>query len=142
MICFNKPIRDNQTCKLIKFHIFRFYPTFDMLYLNVYRVQKCKKHLCYNLFWVPTSLTGLFDAGVPVYLAPWTACPPGGKPTAVSLPPGGKLSRDILPPTLVIFTPGGQAVQASLSCPPPIQRIFFCVMFTIICNISIITCNS
>ena len=32
-------------------------------------------------------------AGVPVYLAPWTACPPGGK-----------LSRDILPPTLVNFT--------------------------------------
>ena len=47
--------------------------------------------------------------GVPVYLAPWTACPPGGK-----------LSRDILPPALVILTPGGQAVQAGLSCPPPI----------------------
>ena len=31
----------------------------------------------------------------------------------------GKLSRDILPPTLVILTPGGQAVQAGLSCPPP-----------------------
>ena len=55
MICFNKPIRDHQTCKKIKFHIFRFCPTFDMLYLNVYHVQKCKKHLCCNLFWVPTQ---------------------------------------------------------------------------------------
>ena len=26
-----------------------------MLYLNVYLVQKCKKHLCCNLFWVPTQ---------------------------------------------------------------------------------------
>ena len=41
--------------KKIKFHIFRFYPTFDMLHLNVYLVQKCKKHLCCNLFWVPTQ---------------------------------------------------------------------------------------
>ena len=31
--------------KRIKFHIFRFYPTFDMSYLNVYPYQKCKKHL-------------------------------------------------------------------------------------------------
>ena len=60
-------------------------------------------------------------AGVPVYLAPWTGCPPPPrvKSTTVGLPPGGKLSRDILPPTLVIFTPGDQAVQAGLSCPPP-----------------------
>ena len=29
-------------------------------------------------------------AGVPVYLAPWTGCPPGGKPTMVGLPPGGQ----------------------------------------------------
>ena len=28
--------------------------------------------------------------GVPVYLAPWTACPLGGKPTAVALAPGGQ----------------------------------------------------
>ena len=75
-------------------------------------------------------------AGVPVYLAPWTACPPGGKPTAVNLPPGEKLSRDILPPTLVIFTPGGQAVQAGLSRTPPntskiyihVILLFFCII--------------
>ena len=29
--------------KKIKFHIFRFCPTFDMSYLNVYPHQKCKK---------------------------------------------------------------------------------------------------
>ena len=71
--------------------------------------------------------------GVPVYLAPWTACPLEGKSTAVGFPPptptppGGKLSRDILPSTLVIFTPGGQAVQAGLSCPRPTQvKIYIC----------------
>ena len=55
VICFNKPIRDHQTCTKLKFHIFQFCRTFDMLYLNVYLVQKCKKHLCCNLFWVPTQ---------------------------------------------------------------------------------------
>ena len=49
-------------------------------------------------------------AGVPVYLAPWTGCPPGGN-----------LSRDILPPTLVTFTPGGQHIPAGLSCPPGVK---------------------
>ena len=40
--------------KKIKFYIFRFCPTFDMSYLNVYPRQKYtkKKHLCCNLFWV------------------------------------------------------------------------------------------
>ena len=56
MICFNKPVHDHQTCqKNIKFHIFRFRSTFNILYLKVSLVQKCKKHLCYNLFWVPTQ---------------------------------------------------------------------------------------
>ena len=27
-----------------------------MLYLNVYLLQTCKKHLCCNLFWVPIQL--------------------------------------------------------------------------------------
>ena len=57
----------------------------------------------------PSDMSDKICAGVPVYLAPWTACPPGGK-----------LSRDILTPALVILTPGGQAVQAGSSCPPPI----------------------
>ena len=62
MICFNKPVRDHQTCKKkkqIKFRIFQFCPTFDMLYLNVYLVQKCKKHLCCICFRLPHRLTGL-----------------------------------------------------------------------------------
>ena len=49
-----------------------------------------------------------------------------------SLPPGGNLSWDILPPVLVIFTPGGQAVQAGLSCPPPpahIKKILLCDVY-------------
>ena len=51
----------------------------------------------------------------PGQLAPWGASQP-----RLACPPGGKLSRDILPPALVILTPGEQAVQAGLSCPPPI----------------------
>ena len=52
-------------------------------------------------------------------LPPGQLTPRGASQPRLACPPGGKLSRDILPPTLVIFTPGGQAVQAGLSCPPP-----------------------
>ena len=52
-------------------------------------------------------------------LPPGQVAPRGASQPRLPCPPGGKLSRDILPPTLVIFTPGGQAVQAGLSCPPP-----------------------
>ena len=38
--------------KKIKFHIFRFRPTFSMLSRKVVSLQKCKKYLCCNLFWV------------------------------------------------------------------------------------------
>ena len=53
---------------------------------------------------------------------------PGGKPTAVALPPGGKLSRDILPPTLVIFTPwGGKLSRPVYLAPRPTQvKIYTC----------------
>ena len=65
----------------------------------------------------------------PSLSCPLDSLPPGGwgKITILCLPPGGKLSRDILPPTLVIFTPRGQAVQAGLSCPRPTQvKIYTC----------------
>ena len=75
--------------------------------------------------------------GVPVYLAPWTACP-RCKLTAVGStpPPPGKLSSYILPPpTLVIFTHRGQTVQPCLSCPPPntskkthVILLLFCII--------------
>ena len=58
-------------------------------------------------------------AVVPVYLAPWTACPPGGNPTAVGLPPGGQAVPGYLAPHPGYLHPRGQAVQAGLSCPPP-----------------------
>ena len=70
---------------------------------------------------IPTS-------GVTVYLAPLDSLPPGG----------GKLSRVILPSTLVIFTPGGQAVQTGLSCPPPIQGQLFNLMFSIYLQYTVI----
>ena len=57
---------------------------------------------------------------------PWLPCPPGG----------GQAVPGYLAPTLVIFTPGGQAVQAGLSCPPPntskkyihVILLFFCII--------------
>ena len=52
-------------------------------------------------------------------LPPGQLAPQGLSQPRLACPPGGNLSRDILPPALVIFTPGGQAVQAGLSCPPP-----------------------
>ena len=71
-------------------------------------------------------------AGVPVYLAPWTGCPPGGKPTMDRLPPGGQPvpgyptphpgylhPRGATYPGWFILPPGGEDKPAVLSCPPP-----------------------
>ena len=73
-------------------------------------------------------------AGVPVYLAPWTGCPPGGKPTMVGLPPGGQPvpgyptphpgylhPRGATYPGWFILPPGGEVKPAGLSCPPPMN---------------------
>ena len=70
--------------------------------------------------------------GVPVYLAPWTGCPPGGKPTMDRLPPGGQPvpgyptphpgylhPRGATYPGWFILPPGGEDKPAGLSCPPP-----------------------
>ena len=60
-------------------------------------------------------------------LPPGQLAPRGASQPRLACPPGGKLSRDILPPALVILTPGGQAVQAGLSCPPPPYKENFVV---------------
>ena len=65
------------------------------------------------------SMTLHYFPGVPVYLAPWTACPPGDKATAVCLPPGGQAVPGYLAPHPGYLHPRGEAVQAGLSCPPP-----------------------
>ena len=66
-------------------------------------------------------------------LPPGQLAPRGSSQPRLACLPGGKLSRDILPLTLVIFTPGGQAVQAGLSCPPPSTNkniyMLFCYFF-------------
>ena len=74
------------------------------------------------------------SSGVPVYLAPWTGCPPGGKPTMVGLPPGGQPvpgyptphpgylhPRGATYPGWFILPPGGEVKPAGLSCPPPMN---------------------
>ena len=63
----------------------------------------------------------VFDAGVPVYLAPWTGCPPGGKPTMVGLPPGGQPVPGYPTPHPGYLHPRGQHIPAGLSCPPGVK---------------------
>ena len=58
------------------------------------------------------------STGVTVYLAPLD-----------SLSPGGKLSRDILPPTLVIFTPGGASCPGRFILPPANTCKNICMLF-------------
>ena len=61
--------------------------------------------------------------GVPVYLGPWAAWPPGAKIPAGSLAPGGQNFPGYLGPTLGILAPGGQDKPAGYlgprgpSCP-------------------------
>ena len=54
-------------------------------------------------------------------LPPGQVAPRGASQPWLACPPGGNLSRDILPPTLVTFTPGGQHIPAGLSCPPGVK---------------------
>ena len=76
----------------------------------------------YEIWWLLKKCWNLIIFLGPVsqfILPPGQVAPRGASQPRLPCPPGGKLSRDILPPTLVIFTPVGQAVQAGLSCPPP-----------------------
>ena len=96
-------------------------------------VRACETFVSYCVKFANTCIAKsciCICTGVPVYLAPWTACPPGASCPGISYPRPGHLH------------PRGQAVQAGLSCSPPIQRKFCCVMFTIICNTTVITCSS
>ena len=54
-------------------------------------------------------------------LPPGQVAPRGASQPWLACPPGGNLSRVILPPTLVTFTPGGQHIPAGLSCPPGVK---------------------
>ena len=58
-----------------------------------------------------------FDSGVPVYLAPWAACPPGVKLPLGSLPPRGEDTPGYLAPTLGSLRPGGEAASGQLAPP-------------------------
>ena len=54
----------------------------------------------------------------PVYLAPWTACPPGDKPTAVGLPPGGQTVPGYLAPHPGYLHPRGASCPGRFILPP------------------------
>ena len=69
-------------------------------------------------------------AGVPVYLAPWTACPPGGKPTAVGLPPGGQAVPGYLTPRPGYLNPRGASCPGRFILPPAhIKKILLCDVY-------------
>ena len=76
------------------------------------------------------------QTGVPVYLAPWAACPPGVKLSLGSLPPPprGWIPWGILPSTLGSLPPGvklplgslppgGEDTLAWAACPPPQENL-------------------
>ena len=63
----NRRMMLRKMAKKIKFHIFRFHPTFSMLSREVVSVKKCKKYLCCNLFWVLQKYL-YFDWASPVKL--------------------------------------------------------------------------
>ena len=68
------------------------------------------------------------ESGVLVYLAPWTACPPEGKPTAVSLPTGGQAVPGYLAPHPGYLHPrGGKLSRPVYLAPRPTQvKIYTC----------------
>ena len=109
-----------------------------LLSINV-RTQKTGPVFLIKLSFFTTEIFCQFAlftcvSGVPVYLAPWTGCPPGGKPTMDGLPPRGATCPGISypPPWLpsppgatypgwFILPPGGEVKPAGLSCPPPMN---------------------
>ena len=94
-------------------------------------MNEVKRHFCWHQNFVPWGCLPLSQCNS-LSCPPWTVCPPGGK-----------LSCVILPHSLVIFTPRGQAVQTSLFCPPPIQGQWFNLMFSIYLQYTLIfTCFS
>ena len=75
--------------------------------------------------WLISSLSG-----VPVYLAPWTACPPGGKRTAVGLPPGGQAVPGYLTPRPGFLNPRGASCPGRFILPPAhIKKILLCDVY-------------
>ena len=69
-------------------------------------------------------------AGVPVYLAPWTACPPGGKPTAVGLSPGGQAVPGYLTPHPGYLHPQGASCPGRFILPPAhTKKILLCDVY-------------
>ena len=69
-------------------------------------------------------------SGVPVYLVPWTACPPGGKPTAVSLPPGGQAVPGYLTPRPGYLHPRGASCPGRFILPPTnTEKILLCDVY-------------
>ena len=77
-----------------------------------------------------TSFSVAAQAGVPVYLAPWTACPPGGKPTTVGLPPGGQAVPGYLTPRPGYLNPRGASCPGRFILPPAhIKKILLCDVY-------------
>ena len=69
-------------------------------------------------------------AGVPVYLAPWTACPRGGKPTAVGLTPGGQAVPGYLTPHPGYLHPRGASCPGRFILPPAhTEKILLCGVY-------------
>ena len=63
-------------------------------------------------------------------LPPGQLAPQGASQPRLACPPGGKLSRDILPPALVILTPRGANCPGRFILPPAhIKKILLCDVY-------------
>ena len=96
-----------------------------LLSINV-RTQKTGPVFLIKLSFFTTEIFCQFAlftcvSGVPVYLAPWTGCPPGGKPTMDGLPPGGQPVPGYPTPHPGYLHPRGQHIPAGLSCHPGVK---------------------
>ena len=67
----------------------------------------------------------------PSLSCPLDSLPPGGvSQPQLACHPGGKLSRDILPPALVIFTPGGASCPGRfILSPAHTEKILLCDVY-------------
>ena len=101
-------------------------------YIDMKRDTEVNHLLIHN---VSLTLCVQLKPGVPVYLAPWAACPPGGEAASGQLAPRGwRYPRVSCPPPwaacppgvklpLGSLPPGGEDTLSWAACPPPQENL-------------------
>ena len=96
--------------------------TFPSSYGVLLQQREQEPLVCYrNTYQLRYPSVYATDSWMPVsqfILAPGQLAPRGTSQPRLACPPGSKLSRDILPPALVILTPGGASCPGRFILPP------------------------